>query len=248
MFVKLKVGDYVVDRVNSFRGEIMSIKGNTAKVSVNYPEELSGIIKECHVSELTQVGFGKVSSSEDDVDEPDTFREQEAVSEFHSAFNYPQASEPTPLSKEQAFKRAVFILEEVVEFIAASCDTPEEMVELVNELTQSHAVEAMNKELVKMENRTDTEGSYSDLHRLVDQSDAMVDILYFAYGTGDGLGVDLLPLFKIAHDSNMSKLDEEGNPVYNEFGKIGKSKLFRDPTPLQRKEVIRQIKVSDKDE
>lgn len=242
MFVKLKVGDYIVDRDNSFRGEIMSIKGNTAKVSVVYPEELTGIIKECHVSELKQVGFGKVVSSVNDYEEPDTFREQEAVSEFHKAFNYPQADKPTPLTKEQAFKRAVFILEEVIEFIASSVDTPEEMVELVNELTQSHAVEAMNKEMTKMGERGE---EYDEVDKIVDQSDALVDILYFAFGSGDQMSVDLLPLFKIAHESNMSKLDDDGNPIYNEFGKISKSSNFIEPAPRQREEVIKQIERVD---
>ena len=242
MFVKLKVGDYIVDRNKSFRGEIMSIKGNTAKVSVDYPEELSGVIKECHVSELIQAGFGDVDSSVNDYEEPDTFREQGAVSDFHRAFSYPQADKPTPLSKEQAFKRAVFILEEVIEFIASSVDTPEEMVELVNELTQSHAIEAMNKEMTKMGERGE---GYDEVDKIVDQSDALVDILYFAFGSGDQMSVDLLPLFKIAHESNMSKLDDDGNPIYNEFGKISKSSNFIEPAPRQREEVIKQIERAD---
>lgn len=241
MFIKLKVKDSVTNRGKSFMGEIMSIKGSTAKVSVNFPEELSGIIKECHVSELV-----KVSLTEDDVDEPDTFREQEAVSEFHKAFNYPQSNKPTPLSKEQAFKRAVFILEEVVEFIAASCDTPKEMVELVNELTQSHAVGAMNKELTKMENRGE---EYNEVDKLVDQSDALVDILYFTYGSADVSGVELLPLFKIVQKANMSKLDPEtGKPLYNDFGKIIKGSAFTPPEPMLYEEVLRQIEEAENNE
>lgn len=248
MFVKLKVGDYVVDRDSSFRGEIMSIKGNTAKVSVNYPEELSGVIKECHVSELTQVGFGEVASSEDDYEEPDTFREQEALNEFHSAFGYHQSDKPTPLTKEQAFQRAVFIMEEVIEFIASSVEDGEDMVELVNELTQSHAVEAMNKELKKIGRREDDR---TDLDIIVEQSDALVDILYFTYGSADMSGVELLPLFKIVQEANMNKLDENGQPIYNEFGKIQKPDGWEEnfaPEKFIRKEIERQIKVSDKDE
>ena len=251
MFIKLKIKDSVTNRDKSFIGEIMSIKGSTAKVSVSYPEELSGIIKECHVSELIKVSpkettLSDLNITEDDSDEPDTFREQKAVSEFHSAFGYPQASKPTPLTKEEAFKRAVFIMEEVIEFIAASVDDGEDMVKLVNELTQSHAVEAMNKELINIGRREDV---YDEVDRLVGQADALVDILYFTHGSADQMAVELLPLFKIVQKANMSKLDPEtGKPLYNDFGKIIKGSAFTPPEPMLYEEVLRQIKEAENNE
>lgn len=66
---------------------------------------------------------------------------------------------------------------------------------------------------------------------VVDVADAICDILYVIIGTAIEFGLhDKLPeLFAEVHRSNMSKLDENGNPVRRDDGKILKSKLFSPP-------------------
>ena len=66
---------------------------------------------------------------------------------------------------------------------------------------------------------------------LVEIADALGDILYFVYGTAVEYGIDLDPVFREIHESNMSKLGEDGKPVpHPEIeGKIGKGPNFRLP-------------------
>lgn len=48
---------------------------------------------------------------------------------------------------------------------------------------------------------------------LVKVADALVDEVYFAYGTAEELSIDLDELFAVVHQSNMSKLGEDGQPI-----------------------------------
>ena len=58
-------------------------------------------------------------------------------------------------------------------------------------------------------------------------ADALTDILYVTYGAGHAYGIDLDKCFKEVQKSNMSKLGEDGKPIYNEKGKVMKgSKYF----------------------
>lgn len=69
---------------------------------------------------------------------------------------------------------------------------------------------------------------------LVEVADALADLMYVALGTAVAHGIDLEPIFAIVHDSNMSKLDENGNPVPHPTvpGKIGKSDLWWEPQEM----------------
>ena len=63
---------------------------------------------------------------------------------------------------------------------------------------------------------------------LLEVADALTDILYVTYGAGHAFGVDLDKCFEEVQNSNMSKLDENGKPIYNESGKVMKGpKYFR---------------------
>ncbi|MEC8530122.1 MAG: universal stress protein, partial [Thermoproteota archaeon] len=55
---------------------------------------------------------------------------------------------------------------------------------------------------------------------LKEVADALTDILVVTYGAGAAFGIDLDKCFNEVHRSNMSKLSEEGKPIYNEFGKV----------------------------
>ena len=63
---------------------------------------------------------------------------------------------------------------------------------------------------------------------LLEVADALTDILYVTYGAGHAFGIDLDKCFEEVQNSNMSKLDENGKPIYNEAGKVMKgSKYFK---------------------
>ena len=60
-------------------------------------------------------------------------------------------------------------------------------------------------------------------------ADALTDILYVAYGAGHAFGIDLDKCFQEVQDSNMSKLDINGKPIYNEDGKVMKGPGYFKP-------------------
>jgi len=63
---------------------------------------------------------------------------------------------------------------------------------------------------------------------LLEVADALTDILYVTYGAGHAFGIDLDKCFEEVQSSNMSKLGEDGKPIYNESGKVMKgSKYFK---------------------
>ena len=60
-------------------------------------------------------------------------------------------------------------------------------------------------------------------------ADALTDILYVTYGAGHAFGIDLDKCFEEVQNSNMSKLDENGKPIYNESGKVMKGPNYFKP-------------------
>jgi predicted HAD superfamily Cof-like phosphohydrolase len=64
---------------------------------------------------------------------------------------------------------------------------------------------------------------------LLEVADALTDILYVTYGAGHALGIDLDKCFEEVQNSNMSKLDENGKPIYNESGKVMKGPNYFKP-------------------
>ena len=64
---------------------------------------------------------------------------------------------------------------------------------------------------------------------IVEIADALTDILYVTYGAGHAFGIDLDKCFDEVQRSNMSKLDEDGNPIYREDGKVMKGPNYSEP-------------------
>ena len=60
-------------------------------------------------------------------------------------------------------------------------------------------------------------------------ADALTDILYVTYGAGHAFGINLDKCFEEVQNSNMSKLDSEGKPIYNEKGKVMKGPNYFKP-------------------
>ena len=64
---------------------------------------------------------------------------------------------------------------------------------------------------------------------LLEIADALTDILYVTYGAGHAFGIDLDKCFDEVQNSNMSKLSENGEPIYNESGKVMKGPNYFKP-------------------
>ncbi len=60
-------------------------------------------------------------------------------------------------------------------------------------------------------------------------ADALTDILYVTYGAGHAFGIDLDKCFEEVQNSNMSKLGNDGKPIYNENGKVMKGPNYFKP-------------------
>ena len=64
-------------------------------------------------------------------------------------------------------------------------------------------------------------------------ADALTDILYVTYGAGHAFGIDLDKCFDEVQNSNMSKLSEDGKPIYNEDGKVMKGPNYFKPNLMK---------------
>jgi len=64
---------------------------------------------------------------------------------------------------------------------------------------------------------------------MLEIADTLTDILYVVYGAGHAFGIDLDECFNEVHRSNMTKLGEDGRPLYREDGKVMKGPNYEDP-------------------
>ena len=64
---------------------------------------------------------------------------------------------------------------------------------------------------------------------IIEVADALTDILYVTYGAGHSFGINLDKCFDEVQDSNMSKLDENKQPIYSENGKVMKGPNYYPP-------------------
>ena len=94
----------------------------------------------------------------------------------------------------------------------------------------SFGTEKINKlriDLIKEELKELTEAMKND--DLLEVADALTDILYVTYGAGHAFGIDLDKCFDEVQNSNMSKLGKNGEPIYNESGKVMKGPNYFKP-------------------
>jgi predicted HAD superfamily Cof-like phosphohydrolase len=94
----------------------------------------------------------------------------------------------------------------------------------------SFSTEKINKlriDLIKEELQELTEAMNNK--DLLEVADALTDILYVTYGAGHAFGIDLDKCFEEVQNSNMSKLGENGKPIYNESGKVMKGPNYFKP-------------------
>ena len=72
-----------------------------------------------------------------------------------------------------------------------------------------------------------------DNYDIKEVADALTDILYVTYGAGHAFGINLDKCFNEVQNSNMSKLDETGKPIYNDSGKVMKGPKYFKPDLTQ---------------
>ena len=68
-----------------------------------------------------------------------------------------------------------------------------------------------------------------DNNDLLEVADALTDILYVTYGAGHAFGINLDACFEEVQNSNMSKLGNDGKPIYNDQGKVMKGPNYFKP-------------------
>jgi len=94
----------------------------------------------------------------------------------------------------------------------------------------SFSTEKINKlriDLIKEELEELTEAMNNK--DLLEVADALTDILYVTYGAGHAFGIDLDKCFEEVQNSNMSKLNKNGKPIYNDSGKVMKGPNYFKP-------------------
>ena len=91
-----------------------------------------------------------------------------------------------------------------------------------DEETMQLRYDLIKEELEELQNAIKTKN-------LKEIADALTDILYVTYGAGHAYGIDLDKCFGEVQRSNMSKLGEDGEPIYNEKGKVMKGPNYSEP-------------------
>ena len=143
--------------------------------------------------------------------------------------------EPRLWDLEGATHRVGFKIEELVEFIRAASSSEEEFQSAIVNLHQS-----LDKAAEKLSGKTPAEKN------LVGQVDALIDTLYFTYGSFVLMGVDPERIFEIVHQANMGKIFPDGkahfDPVTHKILKPDDWEEKYAPEPAIKKEIQRQIK------
>ena len=88
-------------------------------------------------------------------------------------------------------------------------------------------ITALRYDLIKEE--LDELKQAMDQKDLKEVADALTDILYVTYGAGHAFGINLDKCFEEVQNSNMSKLDTNGKPIYNDKGKVMKGPNYFKP-------------------
>lgn len=156
-------------------------------------------------------------------------RQYEQVREFHLAFDQEMPSHPTMLALgETAYDR--LMLKITARNLESEC---KKMKTSKLDSAVMQRASWMLEELVE----------FMEADTLRDQTDALIDLIYFAIGTFTLMGVKPEPFFDIVHNANMGKLHADGKPRFNEQGKIIKPEGWAEkyaPEPKIVEELERQ--------
>ena len=112
--------------------------------------------------------------------------------------------------------------DKVKKFMKTFGQEVKEKAEFPNEKITSLRLDLIKEELNELEDAI----SKKDIKEV---ADALTDILYVTYGAGHAFGIDLDKCFEEVQSSNMSKLGDDGKPIYNEKGKVMKGPKYFKP-------------------
>ena len=161
------------------------------------------------------------------------------VKAFHHMMDERTQEEPKSWDLEGATHRADFKIEELVEFVRASSNSDEDFQAAVAELHQ-----ALDKAATKVSKNIPAKQD------LIGQVDALIDTLYFTYGSFVLMGVDPERIFEIVHQANMGKVFPDGkahfDPVTHKILKPNDWEEKYAPEPAIKKEIERQIKAYER--
>ena len=97
----------------------------------------------------------------------------------------------------------------------------------INTFLNTHKITSLRYALIKEELEEFKEAI--DRKDIKEVADALTDILYVTYGAGHAFGINLDNCFEEVQKSNMSKLDVNGKPIYNNDGKVMKGPKYFKP-------------------
>jgi len=112
--------------------------------------------------------------------------------------------------------------ESVKKFMQTFGQQIKEKAEFPNEKITKLRYELIEEELQEFKEAIDKKD-------IKEVADALTDILYVTYGAGHAFGINLDKCFQEVQNSNMSKLDQNGKPIYNEKGKVMKGPNYFEP-------------------
>ena len=161
------------------------------------------------------------------------------VKAFHHMMDERTQEEPKAWDLEGATHRADFKIEELVEFVRASSNSDEDFQAAVAEMHR-----ALDKAATKVSKKIPAKQD------LIGQVDALIDTLYFTYGSFVLMGVDPERIFEIVHQANMGKVFPDGkahfDPVTHKILKPDDWEEKYAPEPTIKKEIERQIKAYER--
>lgn len=88
---------------------------------------------------------------------------------------------------------------------------------LIDQDTINLRLDLIWEEYIELQNELEIEHDHIDLKKVAKE---LADLLYVVYGTAASFGIPINDVFAEVHRSNMSKLGEDGKPVYREDGKV----------------------------
>ena len=118
-------------------------------------------------------------------------------------------------------------------YFLTNFDMVEEFMDAFGQDVERHACmpdrkTAMLRLKLILEEYEELETAMEEKH-IIGIADALTDILYVTYGAGHAFGINLDECFEEVHESNMSKLGPDGNPIYRDDGKVMKGPDIKEP-------------------
>ncbi|MFC5280317.1 phosphoribosyl-ATP diphosphatase [Arcanobacterium canis] len=139
----------------------------------------------------------------------DSSRPEELVRQFHEVYRLPIVSDSPNVDRERTHMRMSLIAEEFSELVGA----------VYGRAASQTIARAFAQAVAQDDGTRDT----------IETADALGDLVYVIYGMALETGIPMSDVLTEIHDSNLSKLGEDGKPIYRADGKVLKGPHFHDP-------------------